>query len=130
MPLADASSIVLDLESSVLDDLRKQVESQTTAALAKGQKALYARLAAAIQRIATQCGKEDGRIYDSLTGNLDEMLKVLPDLNLSGDPQFAELCRQAQELVVSPVAIKTIPEVRQSVASKADEILASMRAFV
>lgn len=129
-PLADVPSLALNLETSVLTELKAEIESQTKAQLGMGQAALYKRLGDAVQRIATQCGNDKGKIYDSLTGNLDEMLRVLPALNLSGDPAFAAICEQARELVVPSESIKTVPEVRQSLAAKANDILAQMGAFL
>jgi len=118
------------IEASVLNDVRMEVEASTKAALANGQRALYQRLGAAIQRIATQCGNEKGKIYESLTGNLEELLKVLPALNLADDPDFTRLCGEAKVLIVNPVAIKTVPGVRESMAEKADDILRQMSAYL
>jgi hypothetical protein len=130
LPMGNVPSIMLGLEAQVATELRTEIENQVKASLADGQQDLYKRLAAAITRIKVQCSKPDGKIYDSLTGNLDEMLKVLPALNLADDATFADLCEEARTLVVNPVAIKTIPEVRENMATRADEILKKMAGFL
>lgn len=130
MPLGSVPSVMLGLEAGVLADVRREVEAQTTQDLALGQKALYSRLAAAVHRIAVQCGNPEGKIYDSLMGNLQELLAVLPALNLADDQDFAALCEEARQLVVSPVSIKTVPEVRESTAAKANDILKQMEGFL
>ena len=130
IPMADVPSIALDLEASALAGLKQEIEEQTKQALAVGQKSLYARLSAALERIKVQCSNDKGKIYDSLTGNLDELLKVLPALNLAGDKQFEALCEQARQLVVAPEAIRTVPEIRTNMAAKADEILKSMEGYL
>jgi hypothetical protein len=130
IPMGEVPSVMDGIEASVLADVRTEVEAQTKQALANGQRALYQRLGAAVQRIATQCGNEKGKIYESLTGNLEEMLKVLPALNLADDPDFTRLCDEAKVLIVNPVAIKTVPGVRESMAEKADEILSKMAVYL
>lgn len=130
IPMGEVPTVMDGIEASVLNDVRMEVEASTKAALANGQRALYQRLGAAIQRIATQCGNEKGKIYESLTGNLEELLKVLPALNLADDPDFTRLCGEAKVLIVNPVAIKTVPGVRESMAEKADDILRQMSAYL
>lgn len=130
LPMGEVPSLMDGLEASVLADVRQEVEAATRQAMADGQRALYERLGAAVQRIATQCGNEKGHIHDSLTGNLEEMLKVLPALNLSGDPAFAAICVEAQTLVVVPEALRTVPAFRETVADKAKGILAQMEGFL
>lgn len=130
LPLGSVPSMMDGLSAEVLEDVRSEVEAQTRQTLAVGQKALYDRLASALTRIKVQCGNPDGKIYETLTGNLDEMLKVLPDLNLANDPTFTQLCEEARALVVPTAAIKTVPGVRESMASTADDILAKMAAFM
>lgn len=130
IPLADVPSIALDLEAGALAELKQEIEGQTKASLAQGQKALYARLSAAIERIAVQCSNPKGKIFASLTGNVSELLSVLPALNLADDPVFDALCNEAKKLVVAPEAIRTVPEVRESLAKSAEEILTKMAAYL
>lgn len=130
MPLGDVPSVYDGIEASMIEDLKADVEAQTKQDLAAGQKSLYVRLAAAIERIKVQCGNPKGKIYDTLTGNLSELLTVLPALNLGNDEAFTALCAEAKELVVSPEAIKTVPEIRESMAKKAEEIMKSMEAYL
>lgn len=130
IPMGEVPTVMDGIEASVLEDVRKEVEAQTTQALANGQRALYKRLGDAIRRIATQCGNDKGKIYDTLTGNLDEMLKVLPALNLANDATFNAICDEAKQLIVNPVAIKTVPGVRESMADKANDILKQMEGYL
>ena len=129
VPMGEVPNFIDGMEEAARAELQAEVEENTRKTIAAGQKELYARLGAAIARIKTQCGNEKGKIYDSLTGNLDEMLKVLPHLNLTNDPVFTALCEEARELVVPAVAIKTVPAVRESMAKKADGILSQMAAM-
>jgi len=126
--LESAGNITLQMEAEGLAVYRKEIEAQTNANQSARQKMLFGRLGEAVKRISVQCGKEDGKIYDTLTSNLDDMLRILPALNFDDDPVFNAVCVDARKLLVAPQAIRTVPEVRQTVASTADEILAKMAA--
>ena len=128
--LSQEGGLVLDLEAEVLAELEETIAKQQTARMAAGQRDLYERLGAAVKRIAVQCSNDKGKIYDSLTGNLSDLLQVLPLLNLSGDEAFASLCEEARQLVVAPEAIRTVPQVREDTAKVANDILAKMKAFI
>jgi len=128
--LSQEGGLVLDLEAEVLAELEETIAKQQTARMAAGQRDLYERLGAAVKRIAVQCSNDKGKIYDSLTGNLSDLLQVLPLLNLSGDEAFASLCEEARQLVVAPEAIRTVPQVREDTAKVANDILSKMKAFI
>ena len=128
--LSQEGGLVLDLEAEVLAELEATIAKQQTARMAAGQRDLYERLGAAVKRIAVQCSNDKVKIYDSLTGNLSDLLQVLPLLNLSGDEAFASLCSEARQLVIAPEAIRTVPQVREDTAKVANDILAKMKAFI
>lgn len=127
LPIATGGDVVLALEKDTLKELQDEIEKQTKEMLAEAMKVNHQRLHDAVERIYTQCSKPEGRIYDTLTGNLDELLRVLPSLDLNDDPVFRDLCMKAARLVVSPDTIKASPEKREEMAKDAKAILASMK---
>ena len=128
--LDESNAITLQMESEALEIYRAEVERQTLDNEQRRNKTLYARLAAEVRRIHTQCSNPNGKIYDSLTGNLADLLEILPALNLNDDPEFAVLCTEAAALVVNPVALRTVETVRESVAATAADMLKKMEAFL
>lgn len=130
IPMGKVDTVMLDLEKDSLADLKTTMAEQEQERFRVMMADAYARLHAAVKRIHTQCSKPDGKIYDTLTGNLKELLEILPAMNLTEDPKFDKLCVDAQRLLVSPVAIKTTPGVRESTAATADEILKAMEGFL
>lgn len=128
--LETAGTITLQMEKEANDLLRNEVAAQQREQTIIRQRGLYARLGDAVKRIHTQCSNPEGKIYDTLTGNLAELLRILPALNLDDDQGFEALCRDASRLVVAPEAIKTVPEVRQGLAAGAKELMARMEAVM
>lgn len=130
-PIGTESDVVLELEKESLDELREEVAQNVRNTLVESSKAVYQRMFDAVQRIHTQCAKEDGKIYDTLTGNLDELLVVLPELDMSGNEAFRQLCVTArQSLAIPAEAIRNVPGVRERTAAEAARILEQMKGFL
>jgi len=130
-PVADASDFRLKVEADVLERLKKDAEEQIREALAETMREPFTRLYEAVARIYTQCSKDEGRIYDTLTDNLDQLLEVLPDLNFTGDKRLTELiddCRSS--ISVHPEMLRLEKDKRKDVAAEAQRILEKMARFM
>lgn len=128
--LEAGNALTLKLEAEGLAIYKAEVEAQQREQTIMRQRALYARLGDAVKRIHTQCSNPEGKVYDSLTGNLADLLRILPALNLDEDQGFDSLCRDAARLVVAPEAIRTVPEVREGLAASSKELMARMEAVM
>lgn len=88
---------------------------------------LRERLAEAIrrvaQRLAVPAGDKGGRFWDSLVTNLQDLLSLVPDLNLRDDPTLASLASAAQDLTKhAPDTLREDPVARSETAARAAEI--------
>lgn len=130
-PIADTKDFRLEVEKEVMAEIRKEAEESMKDALAETMREPYRRLYEAVARIHTQCAKADSRIYDSLMDNLDHLLDILPALNFAGDKQLDELLEQCRETIsVHPETLRTDPDIKASVAERAQTIMSRMAAFV
>ena len=91
---------------------------------------MYTRLFEAVQRIATQTGKEKGRIYDTLTGDLEHLIDTLPELNFMGDPDLDALIKDCRKIAVDPDMLRAEEGARNRVHRYAQEILSRMAGFM
>jgi len=130
-PNLDASNaITLQMEDEALVLYKAEVERQTLEAAQERNKRLYERLGAEVRRIHVQCSNPEGKIYDSLVGNLSDLLDILPHLNLNDDAEFTAMCKEASSLLVNPVSLRTVPDIRENVAMTAAEMLKKMEAYL
>lgn len=68
--------------------------------------------------------------HDSLVGNVQEIVELIPAMNLGGDPQIAEFGRLMAGLtVVGPATLKGDAAERERVAKAAADIAAKMAAY-
>lgn len=92
-------------------------------AATEAQDALREKLAEAIRLVAERLSKP-GRTYASLTGNLAELLALVPDLNLAADPQIAALADGAKALLEHDTdTLRDDPIARADTAAKAAELV-------
>ena len=85
---------------------------------------LTERLRSAITLVAERLAKPDSRTFASLTGNLAELLALVPDLNLSADPRLAEIATKASALLEHDTdTLRDDPIARADTASKAAELV-------
>lgn len=84
---------------------------------------LRSRLREAVLKVASKLKDPKAIFRDSLTGNLVDLLALVPDLNLSEDPTIKQLADSAAALVeFEPDTLRDDPIARANVASKAADI--------
>jgi hypothetical protein len=72
--------------------------------------------------------KPDNIFRDTLTENMDDMLSILPMMNLTNDPQFDGIIADAKQTLQGwdPNQLRKNPVVRSQVAKAAADILARL----
>lgn len=88
------------------------------------QQELMDQLTSAIRRVAERCASQ-GPLYQTVFSNLNELLALVPGLDLTADPKIRELMHQAKTLVHDKDLLVRAPAQRKAVAEEANR-LASM----
>lgn len=84
---------------------------------------LRSRLRDAVLKVATKLADPKAIFRDTLTGNLVDLLALVPDLNLTDDPAITSLAKSAEALVeFDPDTLREDPIARANVAEKAANI--------
>jgi hypothetical protein len=123
-----------------LQEIKDSIEAESKATIEAAMKDVYARLHEVISHAAerlraykvTSDDKVEGRFRDSLITNIIELLDVVPALNLTDDPklrQFATTIRK-EITAYAPEVLRDDERIRTQVASKAEEILKKMEAYL
>jgi hypothetical protein len=130
-PFADVGDFNLDgMEQEEVEALKADARQQYAAAFAESHKELYGKLFAAVQRIVTQTGKEKGRIYDTLTSDLEHLIEVLPALNFDNDQNLNEIIEECRSIAVDPDMLREEENARKRVHNEAQGVLAKMAEFM
>jgi len=88
-------------------------------------------LSKAVGNLRDQLSKEKGRTFQSLTGNIKELVDILPAMNLDGDPRIDALIAEAREklLVHDTETLRNDPEARKSTREAAEALMDKIGAF-
>jgi hypothetical protein len=135
-PLPTSQDFRVTLADDDADMLRKDIEARAAARYAAASRDAWQRLYAAVERIAVTLPQyatgEVKRFNDSLTGNLDELVAILPSLNITQDPQLTAMTdRVKAELAhMNPQTLRDSDHARDKAANSAAAICRTMAATI
>jgi hypothetical protein len=123
MPLADAEDIRLDLGEEHIDLIaRSYAEQQRQWASAVVRKPIEDLLRVIGNMHAVL--STDGKVYETLTGNVAEVCRIARGFNIADDPEIERLIRDAERLASVPVdSIRGSNRVRRDAAAEAEAML-------
>jgi hypothetical protein len=133
--VSEASDFRVQLDEAAQQKVRDDIEAAVNNRLTKAMHDVWSRLSTAVENVAVRLSDEDAIFRDSLIGNLIEVVDLLPDLNITEDPELERLRLEAKNKLTAhtPDALRADKTVRAQVASEAQSLLADlggiMRAF-
>lgn len=124
MPVPNADDFRVDLlndsmQTAIRRDIMQSLEERTKQA----NRECWARVNEVVSRIAEQCSKPKGRIYDSLMENARDLVLVIDGLNITEDPSITAIGDDVRALIVDPDDLRKSPATRSAVAKLANHIL-------
>lgn len=128
-PVPAAGHFMLEISESELARLEGDLETSINERLSGAMQEVSERLENQVRHIAEKLSKEPGlkeggTFRNSLIGNLAELLKILPALNITGDEKLTALAREAEErLLKDPAVLRGNNAVRTETAEAAGDIL-------
>jgi len=131
-PVPISEDFRVTLQKSDEKRVKKELESRLQASLTAATKDLFNRLVTVIEHFVEKVSDKDSIFRDSLLGNIEELVVLLPRLNVANDPELASVITAIKRniLVYEPDVIRKDPKVRTTAAADADAILAKMSGYV
>lgn len=120
-------------------EIRAEMDKNLEDRLDKATKAIYTRLAKVIARMIerlsqykTVDGKLNGVFKATLVTNIKDLVGIIPDLNLLGDPKIEALCKEIDDKLCSEEAdiLRQDEVTRQAVLTDAEAIYKKMQAYL
>lgn len=132
--VTSAKDFRVGLDDSDVDQIRTDLESATQARITAAMKHVWAKLEDTLGHFASKM--DDDQIFrDTTVSNLEELVDMLPSLNLTDDPQLAAIGDAIRQRVLgsTPKEIRKNDGLRAAVGVEAkaimDEMAGFMRAF-
>lgn len=139
LPIPAAEDFRVNLNAAHVARIRRQIEEDVNRALIAAVQDVWRRMREVVEKMAVKLGEykvtADGRegvFRDSLVTNITEIVDLIPNLNITNDPQVAKLAARIRNELTKYDA-ETLREddaVRAEVAQKAQDILEKMGDFV
>jgi len=120
-PLPTGDRILGVLGKEVAADVDEYVKSMGKMAVDDAKSKLQKVVASMVERLSDP----KAVFRDSLTSNMDELLDILPAMNVTDDAEFAAIIKDAQSTLKgwSPEHLRKNPKSRSQVANAAADIL-------
>lgn len=129
--VTEAGDFRVALDNDALDQRRKQIEDNLNQRLSAAMHNVWERLAEIVGRYA-RMGDEKARLHSSTVDALTELVEVLPELNVLGDPNLNEMCQRVKDTLVG-YDVQTLRQdkaARSVVAGEAQKIMDTMKGFM
>lgn len=132
----DAVTTANDFRVQMDEKAREQVRQSMEAAMQdRVNRALgdvWTRLAEKLGHYAKTMSEEDKIFRDTTVTNLEEIVDMLPDLNIFGDKQLAQMGEEIREKLIgyTPEQLRKEPGTRAYVAEEAQNIMSVMGGYM
>jgi len=132
LPLPEADDFRVSLGADDIEAIKDQIRDDTKASIAEAMKDPYDRLFKVVFKMAEKLHDRKGIFHDSLLGNIEDLIDLLPSLNLTQDPKLIEMGEQIRAALTSyePETLRKNNKVRKNVAEKADQICNDLAGFM
>jgi hypothetical protein len=136
-PLPDVEDfrIIEGIPPEEADRLVAEAVEGINTRLNEAVKDLWARMHVVVtnmqERLAVPIGAKGGKFHDTLVGNVQDLLDVLPKLNLTNDPAIAQMAADMTHLVQFPAeTLRQSPDARETTGLKAAALAKRMAQYV
>lgn len=134
-PVPDVKDFRVDLSDSEVNAMRKELEAKTKSLESEAMGELWGRFRDAIDRMVDRLTDEGGekKIFrDSLISNVQELVGLIPALNLTEDKKLESIRKRMEKLVdgLDAQTLRDDDELRKETATAAKDILEKMAGYM
>lgn len=129
--VTEAGDFRVEMDDKHLAVLRKNIEQATHARLGRAMQDVWARLAETLSHFADKMSTDE-IFRDSTVRNLEEIVELLPEMNILNDANLEKIRQDIANNLVGyePKDLRKNEEVRSMAASEAKRIMDNMRGFM
>jgi hypothetical protein len=132
LPMPSSDDFRVKLTSGELEEIKKDVDERLIIASETAMKNLWERLITPIKAISEKLNDGNAIFRDSLISNLEEIIDLIPSLNLANDKNLNQIANECREKLAQykPNTLRNSKRIRADVAKQADELLKRMAGYV
>lgn len=129
--VTEASDFRVDMDASTVAQIQQGIEANLQQRMQRAMQDVWQRLAETLGHFAEKMST-DAIFRDSTVKHLDELVAVLPALNILNDPQLETLRQEIEGTLTGfrPADLRKDPALRKGVGDDAKAIMARMQGFM
>jgi hypothetical protein len=129
--VTEAGDFRVNMDKSVVDNIRAEMQDAMQARLGKAMGEVWARLADTLGHFANKMAGDE-IFRDSTVNNLEEIVELLPDLNILNDANLESIRQEIKAAIIgySPKELRKDATVRNVAATEAKRIMDNMAGFM
>lgn len=128
-PVPQSEHFIVDLEADEQRKLKESFSKEYADTSARALESVYSRVQEMVEHVHERLSDPDNVFRDSLLRNIEQIVGVLPSLNVFNDPTLNTVCEELQSriLIVDAQTLRDVPTTREQVANAAFDIAALLR---
>ena len=132
LPVPDSGHVIVDLQNSEVERIKRDTETMIEQAVEQAQAALWVRLHEPVKAMADALADPKRRFHDSLVGNVKDIVKMVQPMNLTNDPKLTEMAKEVEKSLTKASAdmLRDDVDKRSEVARKAAELARKMASLM
>lgn len=127
-PVANAEDFRVDIGDEAVAEIKKSITDAAEQRLQGATRDCWARLGEVVGNMAERLEDPKATFRDSLVGNIEALLDLLPKLNVANDYALTHMCAEVRSwLVISPSDLRKNKKLRAFTADKAASLLEQIK---
>ncbi len=121
----------VDMDQQTTDMLRQQIEEKNAERVSMAMRDVWGRLSTVLTHFASKMA-DDSIFRDSTVKNLEELVEMLPALNVTEDPELEKIRQDITDTLIGykPKDLRKDSAVRQAAAKESRRIADQMASFM
>lgn len=129
--ISEANDFRVSLDAEHADEVRENMEKAMHERIGRAMRDVWTRLSDVVGHFANKMGSDE-IFRDATVRNLEEIVELLPGLNVLDDPDLAAIGDEIKASLIGydPKDLRKKPEVRSEAADQAKAIMEKMQGFM
>ncbi|HVU97729.1 MAG TPA: hypothetical protein VHE34_21040 [Puia sp.] len=123
LPIGNVDDFRVTVDPAELERLKAGMLKEYQSRMAEATQDIWNRISRIVGHMARKLSDPDAIFRDSLVGNVQDLIGLLPKLNFSEDSVIDEVIDDMRRLIVDPDTLRTDSQIRSRVATEAQQIL-------
>ena len=130
--VAEADDFRVKLDDDTVAEIQSGIREATERRIHAAMGDVWQRVASMVEHFAARTTPDTKRFHDTTVTNLQELVNLMPSLNLIGDPDLKALTARLKTslCVYDPKELRKKPDVRAAAKAEADAIMEDMKSFM